>query len=205
MKKPASKPFRQCMVDFGILAHDVIPSARLITDSPQGLLARWPAGEPNINRVAEISKGKFWRLLKKAGASFFADMPVYPWTTELLSACQKIAAIVTITSGPPYYAPMRKGRAAWVARHCGESIQYKPIYIKEEFAAPDTLLIDLSDYACKVFADAGGRAILWPDHRNAMHHVTDALSHVVQRIDEVAAQVCKSKKPLRKRTTANGS
>ncbi|WP_254512310.1 hypothetical protein [Anatilimnocola floriformis] len=176
----------------------------MITDNPQTLLARWPAGEPNINRVAEISKGKIWNMMKKAGPNFFADMPVNPWASELLAACQKVAVIITVTSGPPYFLPMRNGRAAWVARHCDDAIRYKPIYVKEEFAAPDVLLIDLSDYACKVFAEAGGRAVLWPDHRNAMHQVTDAMSHVLERIDEVANQVSKSKKSIRKKTTANG-
>lgn len=178
-----SKPYKRILVDFAALAMEFIPHARLLTDRPMDLLNAWPPGEPRFAKVAGVSASSLWRKVKKAGAKHFAEMPTNVWAAGLLAECWKLAPVVTVVSGPPYYPQSVNGRRQWVAKHCGSRVRYVAMNEKQRLIdGPGVVLIDPSEVACKFFTEAGGQAILLPLHSNSLHAIADPLSHVIEQL-----------------------
>lgn len=182
-----SKRYDRILIDFNCLAFEAIAQARLLSDRPQDLLNKWQPGVPSIAKVAGISASSLWRKIKAAGAAHFTNMPPQAWAVDLFGECRTLADSVEVVSGPPYFYPSRNGRSKWVREHFGRETRYVAINQKQQLAGPRVLLIDGSEVACKFFIEAGGRAVLFPLHFNALHNVVNPLTHVFSQMKGAAA------------------
>lgn len=160
----------------GVLCDFILPTLRLFSDDPQSLLNRWPIGQERdgdgryaVLDLLGVKTKEFWDTVDKAGFQHWANLPRYPWATELMNACKAIAPTVVLTT-PSRHVNSVKGKVCWLQRHFGMKFDGYLIGTAKHFCArPGSLLIDDSDLNCNKFREHGGEAIVFPQPWNSRH------------------------------------
>jgi len=176
-----TKP-RHIFVDLdGVLA-DFVRAALALYERDE-LLDCWPAGEWNMPKVLDISRGKFWGAIDRQGGAFWESLEIYPWTFKLIDRQREIAPI-TIATSPSLDPSCLAGKVRWMQRHLGGS--FRDFLIgpsKHLLAKPDVVLIDDRDSNIDAFRKHGGQAILFPQPWNTNHHIEDdRLTYVLSQL-----------------------
>jgi hypothetical protein len=133
----------------------------------------------------EVDYDEFWEKLKHE--SFWAGLPLLPWTHDLLQMVARVAGDNWhIVTSPTHSAGCYYGKALWIKQHLGPSFSRFAITPhKEIFAGPDVVLIDDRESTCQAFTQAGGRhAILFPTYHNSNARLRGLeVSYVQQCLD----------------------
>lgn len=128
-----------------------------------GLLGSYPLSA-GLNMTPE----DFWEPIHLAGASFWTDLPMYPWAPMLIERCRDIAETV-ILSTPCDHPGSAAGKLAWLHTQFGPNFRdYMLGWKKELLAREATLLIDDHEENCEAFAKRG-QSILFPGRCNKLH------------------------------------
>ena len=129
-----------------------------------------------IHEVLGIHETTMWSRLEDEG--FWASLELYPWSRELLFACQSLGGQVAILSSPGHCPSTASGKMRWAAKHL-PGVPLILAHRKDLIAGPGRVLIDDSDDNCASWTRAGGRAVLFPQWWNAKravraqgHHAT---------------------------------
>ena len=80
----------------GVLADFV--RATLSLRGQTDLLLTWPNGERDIYKVMGISKSESWRMVDNQGAEFWATLPDFEWSKEVVALVRTFAPMTILTS-----------------------------------------------------------------------------------------------------------
>ena len=101
---------------------------------------------------------RFWEPIDKAGVEYWINLEWTPDGKELWDYIKKYNP--ELLSSPSIQNDSRVGKAKWVERELpGVHLILRSAKRKQEFAAPDTILIDDRDSNIEQWAAAGGIAI----------------------------------------------
>lgn len=170
----------------GVFADFVGGVVDLLHIEPLSIANNWPAGEYSLEKVLNISTERLWNLINRGGVDWWAHLDPFAWNTELRSLIADCRGSHSILTSPGDCAFAYQGKRLWADRH----LSGLPLTLtgnKHLLAKPSTLLIDDHDRNVELFQDAGGRAILFPQHWNRNH------DKVGDRIDFVREQLIEFK------------
>lgn len=120
----------------------------------------------------KITEREFWSMIEAAGQPFWATLPDYPWTRELLVLLHDLDSDWSILTAPGARAcegpsvtgtrelvgPLRRSwRPPEAVIHAND---------KHRVCGPGDILIDDSERNVAAWSKAGGRAVLWPQWWN---------------------------------------
>lgn len=116
---------------------------------------------PDYN--SDYNKEEFWEPITNAGISFWVNLEWMPGGQELWSYIKPFKP--EILTAPSKDASSRKGKLMWVRDHLGQvPVHFRQAEFKQDYAEPNTLLIDDRLDTCERWRTAGGVAI---NHKNA--------------------------------------
>lgn len=150
------------------------------------LLDNWPEGEWDIAGVLGISNTEFWKPINTL--EFWKYLPAFPWMQSLVEMVDKHAW--HICTAPSLAPECIAGKTAWLKRHFGRHMT-NTFFGKDKWllAGPDRLLIDDNDENCRLFREAGGTAILFPQPWNANHFRCDQrMNYVKERFNDARSR-----------------
>lgn len=89
----------------------------------------WLRHFPKQNTIT--SDVEFWRTIDRSGATFWKNLPTYPWTQRLLEALMSTGQEITILScvGNMFMCPL--GKTEWLAKHVDYSIFRNRIFVSK--------------------------------------------------------------------------
>lgn len=167
-----------------VLADFVGGAAQLFGLDLPTLLSYWEPGLYPMNAAlgkalaardgsdpAPLSDEAFWSPINR-NAQFWSGLQPLSWMSELVRRCRSEvgATNVHIISSPSWCETSYAGKVTWIKRVFGPKFtQFALTPHKEIFARGDVILIDDTEKNCVQFRSAGGRAILFPAHHNALH------------------------------------
>ena len=113
------------------------------------------------------SKGDFWK--KCHSHDFWASIPKYPWSDELVSIIAKSGNPFIFLTQAPMGTGAWSGKAAWIQKHFGK-YQNRLWIVREDkkmhtgkslVAGPNRLLIDDKDKNIMDWFERGGQGFQW--------------------------------------------
>ncbi len=115
----------------------------------------------------EISEEELFSFFSQY--EFWSEMFLFDWTAYVLSWAERTGKDVYILSRPWLFGgdeaaeACLQGKVAWIKEHFPEYLG-KLLFVdrKEDFAAPDAILVDDNMENCMSFAAAGGKTIFLP-------------------------------------------
>lgn len=122
---------------------------------------RWDGEEEAIEQF--VDRDAINDKVNEGYDDFFATMPPFPHTEELMKVCEEANGIILT-------APMKNcpgtyvGKVKWVRQYWPGTYRMIITHHKEACAKPTALLIDDRKSNCDAFLNAGGNAILFPSN-----------------------------------------
>lgn len=135
----------------------------------EALAERWPLGQWDMAAAMGLGGHEFWAPINDLGVDFWANLPWYPWSEELVGLCEAAGGFV-IASSPSRRGTSSMGKVQCLQERFGRGFRdYMLGPHKELLAGSGLLLIDDSDDQVDAFRAAGGEAILFPQPWNRDH------------------------------------
>lgn len=130
----------------------------------------WPIGA-TTEEALQVDGGKMWRLINSQGSDWWANLEPLPWVAELLlllfSERPSFQPTLSILTSPANSVYAATGKLRWVQEHLPGLLDRVHLTAdKHLLASPDALLIDDDDDNCRLFIEAGGTAIVFPQPWN---------------------------------------
>lgn len=134
-------------------------------------------------RELEVPGLMDWLRGDGPGVDFWARLPAYPWTSELLELVQARGETWLLTK-PTESASCWAGKVLWVQRVLGEAWVDRLIQCrhKELLAGPGRLLIDDLDSNVDEWVAAGGEGLVWPQMWNRARGVVERMNYAERNI-----------------------
>lgn len=109
-----------------------------------------------------VTDDELWTAIDRAGERFWATLPEFPWTHDLLRLLRANHGRVVICTTPSRRPASRHGKLEWLCdRGLGDhELVFAPMG-KHHYARPGALLIDDHLDHAAAFAQRGGTALLW--------------------------------------------
>ena len=104
--------FEQIFLDMDGVLTDFV-RATLSLRGQSDLLLTWPKGERDIHKVMGISKSEFWRIVDGQGADFWAALPNFEWSRDLVDLVRQFAPMTILTS-PSLSPSCFEGKVRWL-------------------------------------------------------------------------------------------
>ncbi len=157
------------------------------------LLSNWPKGHRDVHSLMGISKSAFWRIVDSQGSDFWATLPEFEWSKQLVAMVRQYAPMTILTS-PSMSPSCLEGKVRWLYNYftVDQGKLFTDFMIghnKELLAAPGRVLIDDTERKVTSFQDAGGMAILFPQPWNANFAIADRLGYVRAQLGLLAEVV----------------
>jgi hypothetical protein len=143
----------------------------LRTHGREDLILNWPGGYDMCGPMGIDAK----ELFEPLDAEWWATLPKFPWSDELIRHCD------IILSTPTDHAACYYGKKLWCEHHAPN----KPLYLahnKWYMAQWGRVLIDDSEHNIQLWEENGGRGILFPAPYNRLKGVTDPLEYVMEAL-----------------------
>jgi len=116
---------------------------------------------PDYN--SDYNEEEFWKPITDAGVDYWVNLDWMPDGQDLWNYIKPYNP--DILTAPSKDGSSRKGKLMWVRQHIGKSpVHFRPAKFKQDFAEPNTILIDDRLDTCERWRNAGGVAI---NHKNA--------------------------------------
>ena len=172
------------------------------------VLEAWPKGVYETYGHMGITEVQFWDKINEGGADFWANIPEFPWTYDLIEMCREYGK-VCILSSPSRNPDCAQGKLRWVKRVFGEKFRdyvFAPKQHKKLVAAPDRYLIEDSERNAEDFVAAGGGGVViipqpWNKHAATsvpmVDHVRAKLESLLCTVVDSATGVIAAGKPRR--------
>lgn len=141
-----------------------------------------------ISQLIGVTKHKFWEEIDKLGSKFWSGLEAYDHTSELIKVIKEYDEF-TILSAPSSSPACVKGKVQAMQRLFGYHFKdyiLAPKKHKEKLAYyPNAVLIDDTPLNCNNFIKRGGKAILFPEHRNKNRHIKDKVGYVREELEKI--------------------
>lgn len=161
----------------GVLVDFVSEASRVLGIDPASVTG------VKMNEIAGITEEEMWDKIDAEGPDFWANLPEYPWTDELLNSLGTTSDIILSTS--PSLSPSSVyGKRMWMVDKFGWGFtNYMMGSHKHLMAGSGYVLIDDHDKNVDKFREHGGEAILFPQPWNsARDQAYDPLEYVAWEI-----------------------
>jgi calcineurin-like phosphoesterase family protein/5'(3')-deoxyribonucleotidase len=153
-------------------------------DKYDELYENWPLATYDMTKVFGIeSESVMWNTIDAGGPEFWQNVPEFPWFQDLYDALAQRGRVVFLTS-PSCDASSLSGKLLWLQDRFGKFYRDYIITNKKHLLAhPKAVLVDDSPAMVKMFRDAGGQAVLFPQPWNG-HTVPDnVVDHIVSKVE----------------------
>lgn len=141
------------------------------------VFANWAPGASCMFDALGIPEATGWSMVGMGGTAFWAELDAMPEGLRLWEELRMIAPTTWLTAPPrsmPAAGFAAAGKVQWLKRQFGPAFnRYLLGPDKRACAWRTSVLIDDNDRNVEAFKAAGGNAILWPQHWNRHHAVTD--------------------------------
>jgi len=148
---------------------------------PDVVVTQW-----NFNEHLGMTISDFWQELeRRTDESWWASLPKFPWSDELIGLVKSTAPFTFATS-PTRDPRSHSGKVAWIQREFGRQFRdYVMTGKKELMAKEGVVLIDDNDKNCEKFRAAGGHAICFPAlyNKNSMYADENRLDIVRRELE----------------------
>lgn len=135
------------------------------------------------NYLGLETEDDFWGKIDAVGVDFWTGLNKYPWFDQLFALLSGYPwTIATTPSKDPTSA---YGKRVWLGQQFGRDFtNYMLGKQKHLLAKPGVLLIDDSDKNIRLFREAGGKAILFPQPWNHNRSLTgDRIEYVRSQLN----------------------
>jgi hypothetical protein len=174
----------------GVIANFIRAALKLHFGSRwEAKLALWPKGDYFGYRQLGLLSGSFWKKITEAGANFWANLPMYPWTSDLIEMCRGFGS-VCLLSAPSRHPSCVEGKLRWIQAVFGERFRdyiFAPSQHKKLLAAPNRYLIEDSEQNAEEFVAAGGGgAVIVPRLWNSLPELsTEPVEAVAKKLGDL--------------------
>lgn len=128
---------------------------------------RWPPGHWEMAEVLGLTPYQFW--LPACCESFWADLPLTPECSAIVSLAERYSQEVFLCSTPSQAPESWSGKLRWIGRHLPAYTRRTILMVdKALLAGPWSCLVDDNDENVARFRAFGGQAVLVPRHWNSM-------------------------------------
>lgn len=162
-----------------------------------GVLANWDDGaarilglEPDptigITDRPGVHKGDLWKRIDRAGASFWANLPPYPWAERFVAELMRFDDF-TILSSPSNDASSAQGKVLWMQKFFKKKNFRDYILTNKKYqcAGPGAILIDDKEKHVDAFTAAGGIGILFPQPWNRNRGINNPVEYVLDIVQSL--------------------
>lgn len=173
----------------GVLA-DFCTAALKVHESPFDYRTYPVPGQYSMEKILNISASEFWSKIDEGGEAFWANLPEFPWTEELIDLLNRnYRDNWMILSSPSINPKCMSGKMKWLQRLLGKQFRqfmFTPAKYKRLLAeTPGAILIDDSDLNCDQFIKDGGDAIKFPQVWNTAGMYIEPKEDPMYRYDEI--------------------
>lgn len=135
-----------------------------------------------IEEFLGVSEKEMWIRIDIEGPEFWATLPEYPWTNDLIRLLGPDNLV--ISTAPSRSADSLKGKAEWLQEMFGYKFnRYMFGRHKHLLAGSGLTLIDDKDANVEAFRAHGGRAVLFPQKWNKNEEfVSNRVGYVAQAL-----------------------
>ncbi len=162
-------------------------------DRWQQHLRDWPKGKYESYGHMGLTVNQFWEKINAIGPDFWADLPTFSWTEDLIDMCREFGMICLLSS-PSQHPDCVSGKLRWIKRVLGKGFKdyvFVPKRHKRLLAGPDRYLIEDSEQNANEFVEAGGGgAIVIPQPwNNYPERSLDLVGAVRQKLEGLLCRV----------------
>lgn len=123
-------------------------------------------------KAAGVTRKEFWDRIDLGGEGWWRSLKPYPWAKRLVAACERLGDVYVATSPPTGAISAASGKASWLRRHLPDVYFGRRFFIGTDKwllagSGSDRMLVDDDARKHAAFAEAGGRAVLFPQPWNA--------------------------------------
>lgn len=138
-----------------------------------------------------ISAKEFWHPINEAGPSWWANIPYFTWTYQLLQILNENPGGFIVATACSHHPHSAHGKVMALQRMFGEGFRdYCITPVKHNLGNNKTILIDDNDDNHHSFQANGGHSILFPQYWNENRHlVDDRLEYLQEELSNHARQL----------------
>jgi hypothetical protein len=167
-----------------VLGDFVGAACRLYGCTYEEILSHWERGDRNcvpplsktltektgrLGEALPLSVVEFNRKVEEAGEAFWALILPLPWMSDLMEEVTASTPDWWVVSNPLNWLGAYSGKARWLKGQFGSAFdRFHITRYKEEFARPNTILVDDCDENVRKFREAGGEGIVFPRWHNSL-------------------------------------
>lgn len=119
-----------------------------------------------------ISAKDFWHPINEAGSNWWANIPYYKWTYDILSLLKGNSGGFIVATACSHHPHSAHGKVAALQRMFGDNFRdYCITPVKHFLGNENAILIDDNDENHRLFQENGGSSILFPQHWNENRHL----------------------------------
>jgi 5'(3')-deoxyribonucleotidase len=159
----------------GVMVDFVGAAIKVCGFSVEDCFRDWPPGEYDVIKALHVEKKDFWEKIESKGEELWANLSSYPWARSLYDGCSKLGNVFFLTK-PTIDPKSASGKVIWMQKFLGGQFEARKYLMgpsKHLCGKPGNILIDDYEYNIDTFREAGGQAILFPQHWNKRHHQAD--------------------------------
>lgn len=150
-------------------------------------IARARAARAAVAYARPLTDKEFWAPIS-ARNDFWERLGVLPWANALVKAVGEVVDEWYAVTAPSRCTFCMIGKQRWWNRFTGKAWCNRLVFTvhKHLLASRDVVLIDDNTSNCRQFAAAGGAAILFPAHHNALHtYKNNPLTYVNEILEQL--------------------
>tara|TARA_B110000967_G_scaffold197822_1_gene230041 strand:- start:851 stop:1348 length:498 start_codon:yes stop_codon:yes gene_type:complete len=157
---------------------------------PDGTMQRWAAefaGDFYPTELIGMPREQFFEQIDAHGASFWRELPAYPWFPALHQALSKLGHVVFLTA-PTGFPDCLAGKYQWLCDYFGEG--YTDCIFtghKDRLAHPRAILIDDSDSNIALFNRRGGQGLTFPQMWNLAGYADNPAELIIQQVTRIVS------------------
>lgn len=141
-----------------------------------------------VSSLIGITKSEFWSKIDALGHEFWARLEKYSHSQELIDLVKSYDEFILLTAPSDSY-DCEKGKKIAIKELFGSRFKnyiFTPKKNKKLLAyVPGAVLIDDTPQNCTTFIETGGKAILFPEHRNKNRNIIDKVGYVKAELDKI--------------------
>ena len=169
----------------GVLADFITAALKLhFGKAWRKVMDAWPKGVYETYKHMGLTVETFWDKINAAGTEFWANLPLFEWTEDLIEVCRSFGSICLL-SAPSQHVSCVHGKLQWIQRVLGKKFRdfvLTPRQHKQLLAAPGRYLVEDSEQNAAEFMEAGGSGtIIIPQPWNSRPETAVPVADLVEK------------------------
>jgi len=157
---------------------------------PDGTMQRWAAdfaGDFYPTALIGMPREQFFQEIDAHGASFWRELPAYPWFPRLHQGLSELGHVVFLTA-PTGFPHCLTGKYQWLCDYFGDGFT-DCIFTghKDRLAHPRAILIDDSDSNIALFNQRGGQGLTFPQMWNLAGPADNPAELIIEQVTRIVS------------------